>query len=325
MKLITLVLPARKAAAFGRPLRSVCFVGPACRTKSTVFAVPSRVPTESARQNPRLHARVALAVLFFFPILSVADSDITFLLHGKLVRKLPLEDLKKEIKPEEITVWEPHETQEVKYRGIPVSPVFDKVYGEGWKKAEEVLFTCSDGFQPTVEVSRFLKIKGYFAIERIGQEFKVTKKQEANVIADLGPLYLVWSNLANPDLRVVDLLHWPYQVVTADLVDVADRFPHMTPAKSASVSVKRGFQAFRTHCFACHAVNGDGGNKSIDLNRPVNVTEYWKEPWLKRWILNPAQIRPGTAMPQLPFAGKEGEKMAGDIVAYLKSMNARKE
>jgi cytochrome c2 len=264
-------------------------------------------------------------LLLLLSAVALADNQIDFQLHGKPVKKLTLDEVKKLSPPEEIAVWEPHEMQEVKYRAIPVAPLFDKVYGDAWKKVEEVLFTCSDGFQPSVEAARLQKYKGYFAIERIGQAFKVKKKQEGNVTVELGPFYLIWGNLQNSDLRVADLLNWPYQVIGADLVDAADRFPHMAPAKNASAAVKRGFKAFRAHCFACHAVNGDGGNKSIDLNRPVSVTAYWKEPWLKKWIMDPSQIRPGTVMPQLPFEGAEAEKVASDIVTYLKSMNDRKD
>jgi cytochrome c2 len=222
-------------------------------------------------------------------------------------------------------VWEPHELKEVKYLAIAAKPLFDKIYGAEWKKAEDALFTCADGYQPTLSVPRFLKYDGYFAIERVGTDFTVTKKQEANVVADLGPLYLVWKNLDKPELRAEDLLAWPYQVVTIDFVDLVDRFPHMMPPKNASAAVKRGFNHFRQNCFMCHKVNGDGGDKSIDLNRPFSVTEYWNPKWLKRWITDPTQIRPGTVMPPFPTPGKEGEKMIDDLIAYLKVMTTKKD
>ena len=96
------------------------------------------------------------------------------------------------------------------------------------------------------------------------------------------------------------------------------------PPKNSSAAVKRGFGEFREHCFACHKVNGDGGDKSFDLNRPVSVTKYWKDDWLKKWILNAPDIRPGTTMPALVVQGNEGDKIADDIIAYLKAIASPK-
>jgi mono/diheme cytochrome c family protein len=223
----------------------------------------------------------------------------------------------------EMTVWDPHENKEVKYKGYPANALFDKIYGSEWRKMDDVLFTCTDGYQPLIPVEWFLKHEALFAVERVGAEFSVVNTTQANEKVTLGPFYLVWNNLNSPELKARKAEGWPYQVTTVDLVDAAEKFPQMAPPKNSPATVKRGFSEFRQHCFACHKVNGDGGDKSIDLNRPVSVTEYWKEDWLKKWIVNAPAIRPGSMMPALPIQGTEGNKIAEDIIAYLKAIAAR--
>ena len=113
---------------------------------------------------------------------------------------------------------------------------------------------------------------------------------------------------------------WPYQVTTISFLDAAQRLLSIGPPEGSPPPVKRGFLAYRDNCLPCHAVNGDGGTKSIDLVRPYSPVEYWKQSWLERWILNPAELRPGTTMPALAVGGEEGKRIASDIVAYLEAM-----
>jgi cytochrome c2 len=264
--------------------------------------------------------RILPVLLVLVPAICHAENDIAFRLRGKPIKTMTLAEVEALVPPQAITVFEPHEMKEVTYKVIPVNALFDKIYGDAWKHVDEALFTCKDGYQPEMPVERFLKYRGLFAVERTGAEFSVIKLAEGSVKADLGPLYLIWDNASKPELRAEDLLNWPYQVTTVDFVTFDDRFPHMVPPKGSTTKVKRGFQEFRRNCFACHAVNGDGGKKAIDLNQPVNPTQYFKEPWLKKWIMNPASMRPGTQMPPLAVQGKEGEKVTDEIIAYLRAM-----
>ena len=47
------------------------------------------------------------------------------------------------------------------------------VYGSEWRKMDDVLFTCTDGYQPLLPVEWFLKHYALFAVERVGAEFSV--------------------------------------------------------------------------------------------------------------------------------------------------------
>ncbi len=232
-----------------------------------------------------------------------------------------MERLKKLVAPETITVWEPHEKADVTYVGFRANALFDAMNEKEWRKIEDVVLTCVDGYQAVIPTARFLKHDAFLAFERQGSgEFMVTNTLQGNERVPLGPFYLIWDNREKPDVKAEGAHGWPYQVKSVSFLNAVDRFPKIAPPKGSPPPVKRGFVAFQKNCFSCHAVNGDGGNKSIDLVAPFSPVEYWREDWLKRWIVNPAELRPTTTMPALSVSGKEGERLAADIIAYLKAM-----
>lgn len=265
--------------------------------------------------------------LFFFGATLRAEADLQILGPKTSLQTQTFEALKKLQAPEAITVWEPHEKKEVTYQAIRVAPLFDALTGKEWRKIEDVVFTCLDGYQDVIPSAEFSKGEAFLAFARNDKtEFSVTNTLQGNEVVPLGPYYLIWNNLHDESRRSGK--GWPYQVKSISFLNAEERFPKIAPPKNSPPPVKRGFAAFQKNCFTCHAVNGDGGNKSIDLIQPFSPVEYWKEPWLKRWIINAAEIRPGTTMPSLAVQGKEAEKVAADIIAYLKAMvrtrNAKK-
>ena len=80
------------------------------------------------------------ALLFFFS-LSAFAADITFHLRGKEKASFSLDEVKSKVKPQELTVWEPHEDKEVTYIGFDFNSLLNLAYGDSWKKEEEILFT----------------------------------------------------------------------------------------------------------------------------------------------------------------------------------------
>jgi len=59
-------------------------------------------------------------------------------------------------------------------------------------------------------------------------------------------------------------------------------------------------------CVGCHAVGGVGGNVGPALD---TVGARMERAYLKDWISDPQKIKPGTAMPKLPFTPEELETM----------------
>ena len=70
---------------------------------------------------------------------------------------------------------------------------------------------------------------------------------------------------------------------------------------------------FKSLCVACHQVNGKGGNVGPALD---GVANRFDRPYLVKWLKNPQEIKPGTAMPKLPLEESEVES----IVDYLMTL-----
>lgn len=253
---------------------------------------------------------------------SLAQSRVlVFKEHGEDFRAMSLENLKKLIPPLKVEVLEPYESQEREYIGFPLNQLLTVVYGDRWKDVDEILFTCKDGYQPSIPTENFIRFSGYLVYDRAdNKEFTLIDKVHGDEFVRLGPFYLIWDDIKFPEVLKIGDVHWPYQVTAIDLIDFSDRFPRMAPPKNSSQAVKSGFNLFRTYCTSCHTINGEGGKKAKELNYPVNVTEYFKEPWLKKWINNPRDISYNSTMPALDPDAKDRERIIKNIISYLKVM-----
>lgn len=271
--------------------------------------------------------QVSLAVVVLGLLVgSAASADertITFKAKGKTVRELTLTELRALVAPQTARVVETHEGDDREYEGFPFTKVLDVVYGTEWSRTEEVLFTCVDGYQPSIPVDRFQRYRAFLTFDRKGGPFELVNRQQNNEHVKLGPFYLVWDNIAFPALKAEGSHGWPYQVIGVDLIHFADRFPNLAPPERAPAAVRRGFLTFREKCLMCHSINGQGGTKGVELNYPVNVTEYFDARWLRQWIADPRSIRYSTTMPALDVPeGKE--RTIDDLVRYLRAMAKQK-
>lgn len=255
-----------------------------------------------------------------------AESTIlSFSARGKPIAQLSLTGIRQKVPVTQIAVWEPHEDKTVTYEGFDAAKLFGALYGDQWKEIDEVLFTCADGYQPVLPVDRFKQYAGFLVYRRLDQDvFNVQNRFQNEKDVPLGPFYLVWDNLHSDELRAQGANGWPYQVVSIDLVNFADRFPRLSPPKTASDEAKRGFLAFRENCMACHTVNGEGGNKAPELNYPMSVTEYLSDDWMRKWLMDPRSIRYNSTMPG--FASHpDPDKLVDEVLAYLKTMAQNKQ
>jgi mono/diheme cytochrome c family protein len=209
-----------------------------------------------------------------------------------------------------------------------VKRLFDKVYGETWRKEDDVVFRCADGYEPVIPVEEILSRDPFLAVDAAdGAPFAFTPKPPKPAPMPYGPFYLVWKNVGRPTELADGDRNFPYNVVAIDLVRFADRYPKLAPPPHSPKSVKEGFALFRAHCVQCHTVNGEGGVASgIELNRPVNVTRYWKRDYLLQWIENPSKVRESAKMPPYvtsttyPLPKVEERRQIEKIVRYLEAM-----
>ena len=257
-----------------------------------------------------------------FSLDSSAQSGVLiFKRHGDDFRAISLEKLKKLAPPLKVEVFEPLESVKREYVGFPVNQLLTMVYGDNWKDSDDILFTCKDGYQPSIPTEIFMRFSSYLVYDRPdGNEFTLINKLQGDELVRLGPFYLIWDDIKFPEILKIGAVHWPYQITTIDVIDFSDLFPHMAPPNSSSHAVKSGFSLFQTYCMSCHSINGEGGKKARELNYPVNVTEYFKEPWLKKWISNPKDISYNSTMPALDPNAKDRGRIIENIISYLKVM-----
>ena len=250
------------------------------------------------------------------------EPALAFRRHGEPVASRDLAALQ-ELAPEQtVRVFESYEQREVAFRALRLDTVLDALYGTGWRSEEELLFTCRDGYQPSVPVARVLAHRAWLAFARTdAPAFEIRKLESGrHQQVSLAPFYLVWENLSDAQVRAEGDYGWPYQLVGVELIRARDRFPKLVPPADASPAAQRGFREFRIHCSRCHPLNGEGGAIGPELNAAGSPAGRRDPAWLRRWIDAPSRIAPTARMeplnPDLPDRGA----VLDAIVAYLQAM-----
>ena len=251
---------------------------------------------------------------------------LSFALHSEPVATRDVDGLRQAHEVRTIRVFEPYEEREVSFEAVAFDAVLDAVYSSKWRTQEELLFTCSDGYQPTVPVGRVLEHKAWLAFDRVdGDGFSIRKLESGSVRrVTLSPFYLIWENLDDPQVRQEGDYGWPYQLVGIDLIRTRDRFPKMVPPEGASRDALAGFAAFRMYCSRCHAINGEGSAIGPELNYPLSPVEYRELDWLRRWIDDPSRILATSRMPRLNPGLPDRDQTISNILAYLEAMSKTK-
>ena len=251
-----------------------------------------------------------------------AGSELSFSRRGVPEAVHALAALRESVPSSSVRVFEPYEGREVGFSALRLDRVLDFVYGVSWRVEEELLFTCRDGYQPTIPVQRVLSHRAWLAFERTDQEGFTIRKRESGEIkqVELGPFYLIWENLADAVVRQEADYGWPYQLMRVDLIRTRDRFPGMLPPADASAEVLAGFAAFRVHCSKCHQLNGEGGTIGPELAAAASPLEYRDRDWLRSWIEDPTRILPTARMPALNPALPDRARTVDEILAYLQAM-----
>jgi len=77
-------------------------------------------------------------------------------------------------------------------------------------------------------------------------------------------------------------------------------------------------QAFNQMCVACHSLGGQGGDVGPALD---GIGDRMTQDELEVWLTDPAAVRPGTAMPDLPLS----EAQIRELSAFLHTLRAEPE
>ena len=228
-----------------------------------------------------------------------------------------------------VRVVEPHLSRpgqpavQVRYRGWPARVFLDRWLGKGWDQGwetgdSELEFRAQDGFVSRIPVARFHRHQAWIVTARAdGRPFQVDNHAQGEKQVPLGPYYLIWDNLAEPALQAEGGAVWPYQVISVRRTP-SSRAALLPGAMGQHYAAQA--QALQTHCLSCHQVNGYGGDK-MPLNLALRAREIDAERW-RQWLLQPAQLKPGTTMPPLSegLPQAEREALALQLHDYLKAL-----
>jgi len=226
------------------------------------------------------------------------------------------------LQAKEVTVIEPHLSrpgQDVRrsYRAYPAPAFLDELLGAAWraKPDAEIEFRALDGFVSRIPVAQLLKFPAFLAFARTdGQPFQVDNHGQNERQVPLGPFYLIWDNIGSPQLRAEGGAQWPYQVAQISLRPSSQAA--LLPAGMAPRWTEQA-RAAQTYCLSCHQINGYGGDK-MPLNLALRARQIEASQW-QRWLLDPAALKPGTAMPPLPpgLPQAQRERLARQLRDYL--------
>lgn len=234
-----------------------------------------------------------------------------------------IDDLKSQIgsDPIVIRVFEPHLSAgenhiEVEYIGYPAESVLSLVLGQDWRaQGDAIEFRALDGYVSRIETAKFEHGNAFVVFSREDRtNFIVDNIAQNQENVPLGPYYLVWDNVSNPDLLAEGAGNWPYQVSNVLPSTVSD--DALLP-EGLKARYRRGAALAKVHCLNCHRINGIGGDKfDGDL---AAITKSLARAYFVGWILDPSSIRSSTTVPALPaqMGEAEGVQTATALYDYL--------
>lgn len=265
-----------------------------------------------------MNYKIFFILLCFFnwkPALAVQNEGlVTFLREGREVATLSVHELQRLVTPRSVKIIEPYYFKKMHLRGLPIKLLLNKIYGKQWNQATALKFTCKDGYTPVIPLKEFIPYQAYltYAFAEEKKKFS-TLNRSYGVQVQLGPLYLVWNTFGYPLLLKYGVDYWPYQIKSIDLTSLRRTHKHSLPGKAAPKNVREGFYAFKRHCFACHKIRGEGGDKGGELARgPSFSREY-----LRRFIDNPRSINARSLMPRLSKELPQREIIIEQVIDYL--------
>lgn len=178
---------------------------------------------------------------------------------------------------------------------------------------EALVFTATDGYKVLLPRDKVTD-EAVLAFTNTSDGSGWLPSESASAPADLGPLYLVWEGTEACDSAYDG--YWPYQVESI-LTESADALlARIAPnPRDVSAAVSAGFIVFRDNCLSCHQVRGVGGKVGPALDRPMAVTDYWKEDRLRDFVLDAPSFIADTKMP--PFRERLDSKAYDDLMAYI--------
>jgi ubiquinol-cytochrome c reductase cytochrome b subunit len=111
-------------------------------------------------------------------------------------------------------------------------------------------------------------------------------------------------------LTIAAVMSTPREAATFAESRDPEAWQEFAPSELAGLGVLR-----KENCLACHQLGGQGGKIAPELS---GVSRKRNSDWLQRFLKNPQQVMPGTAMPPIRLA----DARMNDLVAFLLRLDA---
>jgi mono/diheme cytochrome c family protein len=191
-----------------------------------------------------------------------------------------------------VTVSDPVYRRTMTYRAIPLAELLK---GTGIGLDDHLQARATDNFSVAIPgrlaaSADTAQVEAFLAIEDPAAPWPdIPGKPDK---ASAGPFYIIWRRA--PSIQISPE-YWAYRLAALAVADSPlKRWPGLAVGADvpAGDPIRTGLDRFVTLCMACHRFNGEGeGEQGPDLGRPMNVTEYFQIPALKKLIRDPASVR----------------------------------
>ena len=191
-----------------------------------------------------------------------------------------------------VTVADPVYRRSMTYRAIPLPELLK---GIAIDADDHVQARAIDNFSVSIPgrlaaSTDIARVEAFLAVEDPAAPWPAIPGKHDKESA--GPFYIIWQ--FNHSVSV-STEYWAYRLASLTVTDSPlKRWPGLAvgPDVPAGDRIRAGLDGFVATCMACHRFNGEGeGDQGPDLGRPMNVTEYFQIPALKKLIRNPQSVR----------------------------------
>jgi mono/diheme cytochrome c family protein len=225
---------------------------------------------------------LAPSVAAQLPMLTVAGRDSSTTYMQKVLLANP--------GARSVTVADPVYRRTMTYRAIPLAALLK---GTGIDTDDYVQARAIDNFSVGIPgrlaaSPDTAQVEAFVAVEDPAAPWPAIPGKQASA----GPFYIIWRR--SPSVYVSSE-YWAHRLAALAVTDSpVKRWPGLAvgPDVPPGDRIRTGLDRFVSVCMACHRFNGEGeGEQGPDLGRPMNVTEYFQIPALKKLIRNPQSVR----------------------------------
>ncbi len=239
-----------------------------------------------------LAAALLGALAWFLSLPAVAQSPTLTVIGRDSIRTFTQKALLAHPETRSVTVADPIYRRAMTYRAIPLAALLK---GTGIDANDYLQARAMDDFSVSIPgrlaaSADTAQIEAFLAIEDPAAPWPPIPGKPDK--ASAGPFYIIWRRA--PSVHVSSE-YWAYRLAALAVTDSPlKRWPGLAVGADvpAGDRIRTGLDRFVSMCMACHRFNGDGeGEQGPDLGQPMNVTEYFQIPALKKLIRDPASVR----------------------------------